>query len=67
MAFKDQGLSATVITKKLKRSPGVILNFLRLQEDYGAKKNLQDICQSCPKRTKEPFIKRMSNGKTTLG
>ena len=66
VAFKDQGFSARAIAKKLKRSPGVIMNFLLLQEDYGAKKSLGRPPKLF-KRDKRAIIKRMSNGKTTSG
>ena len=64
--FKDQGLSSRAIAKQLKRSPGVILNFLRLQEDYGAKKSPRRLSK-LSKREKRDIIKRISNSKTTLG
>ena len=65
VAFKDQGLSARGITKKFIRSSGVILNFLQLQEDYGAKKSSGRLSK-LSKRDKRAIIKKMSNVKTFL-
>lgn len=39
VAFKDHRLPVRAIAKKLKRSLNVILNFLRLKENYGVKKS----------------------------
>ena len=65
VTFKDQGLSTRAIVKKLKRSSGVISNFLRLQEDYGANKS-PGRPSKLSKKDKRAIIKRMSDGKTTL-
>ena len=52
--------------KKLKKSPDLIFNFLRLQENYGTKKP-PGRPPNLPKRDKTAIIKRVNNEKITFG
>lgn len=65
-AFKNPRLPEKIIAKKLKRSPGVIVNFFLLKEYNGTKKSPGHPSKPS-KRVKRTIIKRLGNKKINLG